>query len=153
MHKVGKVLITLLVLAVLVVGGYFLGLESGVIWKEDVDFTKYPVRGISVSEENGEIDWLKVKNEGTVSFALIRATKGTMTKDKNYATNYVAAIKNGISVGIYHEYVHGNSLETQAKFYKNTVKVSGAKLKPTWKIMFDHTLMSEDEKAVFQNEI
>ena len=153
MHKIGKVFITLIVLAALVVGGYFLGLESGVIWKEDVDFTKYPVRGISVSEENGEIDWLKVKNEGTVSFALIRATKGTMTKDKNYATNYVAALKNGISVGIYHEYVHGNSLETQAKFYKNTVKVSGAKLKPTWKIMFDHTLMTEDEKAVFQNEM
>lgn len=153
MHKVGKTIVTLVVLAVLVVGGYFLGVKSGVIWKDEVDFEKYPVRGIAVSEANGEIDWLKVKTEGNVSFALIRATEGTMTKDKSYAINYVGAIKNGINVGIYHEYVHGNAIDTQVKFYKKTVRVSGARLKPTWKIMFDHTLMTDDEIVAFQDEM
>ena len=76
-----------------------------------------------------------------------------MTKDKKFATNYVGAIKNGINVGVYHEYVHGNAIDTQAKFYMKTVKVTGAKLKPTWKIMFDHSLMSEDEIKQFQEEM
>ena len=153
MHKGGKIVITLLFLIVLVVGGYFLGLKTGVIWKDEVDEKLYGVRGIAVSEINGDIDWTKVSKEGNIAFAFIKATEGTMIKDKKYAINYVNAKKAGVKVGIYHEYVHGNELSTQVKFYMKNVKVGSTHLKPTMKIMFDTSLMTKEDKTKFQDDM
>ncbi|MBE5934799.1 MAG: hypothetical protein E7262_03310 [Lachnospiraceae bacterium] len=153
MHRKGKIFITLLVLTVLVVGGYFLALKTGVIWKEEVDEEKYRVRGIAVSEDNGDINWTQVKKDGNMSFAFIRATQGTMVKDKKYSANYVGATNAGLKIGIYHEFVYGNDISTQVKFYTTTVKVPKNQLKPVWKIMFDMSLMTEDDKIAFQDQM
>ena len=71
-NKVVKILIVLLVLAALVVGGYFVLVKTGIIWDEEVDEDLYKVRGVAVSELNGTIDWVKAKKEGGVDFVLIK---------------------------------------------------------------------------------
>ena len=83
-NKAVKTLIVLLVLAALVVGGYFVLVKTGIIWDEEVDEDLYKVRGVAVSELNGTIDWVKAKKEGGVDFVLIKATEGTAFKDANY---------------------------------------------------------------------
>ncbi len=63
------------------------------------------VRGIDVSEWQGEIDWQQVKSSG-VEFAMIRAgwrgsEQGVLAEDTYAQTNYAGAAAAGIKVGAY----------------------------------------------------
>ena len=67
----------------------------------------YPgaVLGVDVSDHQGTIDWERVKADG-VSFAILRIgyrgnTVGGLIVDEQFAANYLAARKAGISVGVY----------------------------------------------------
>lgn len=62
--------------------------------------------GIDVSEYQGEIDWIKVKESG-VEFAIIRlgfrgyGAEGNIQKDINFDINMSGALNAGVDVGIY----------------------------------------------------
>lgn len=56
--------------------------------------------GIDVSENNGAINWAKVKTAG-VRFAIIRAGYGRYAVDSQFAANIKGALAQGIPVGIY----------------------------------------------------
>lgn len=152
-QKFLRFLIVTLVLVGLVVGGYFVAMKMGIIWDEEVDEELYGVRGIAVNEVNGVIDWTKVKKEGNISFAFIKATEGTAFRDENFSVNYVGAVKQGISVGVYHDFLYGSNAETQAKHYINTVRVKGAKLKPAVRFSFDPTILAEDQIETFKQDV
>lgn len=59
------------------------------------------LKGIDVSKHNGTIDWQKVKNSGTVDFAVIRAGYGKLIsqKDVQFGRNYAECKKYNITSG------------------------------------------------------
>ncbi len=77
------------------------------------DPAKYPVRGIGVSQQNGEIDWQRVKRRG-VDFAYIRATEGAGGVDQRLARNWRGARENDIVPGAIHIFSAASSGEAQA---------------------------------------
>jgi lysozyme len=61
----------------------------------------YPVQGIDVSHQQGEIAWPTVKDAGA-QFAYIKATEGADLRDPQFAENWAAASKAGVRHGAYH---------------------------------------------------
>lgn len=61
------------------------------------------MRGIDVSEHQGNIDWAKVKSGGAVEFAILRAGYGKYVKqkDKKFEHNYAGCVENNIPCGAY----------------------------------------------------
>ncbi len=70
-------------------------------------------KGIDVSKWQGNIDWIKAKNDG-VDFAIIREGYGKDGKDKKFEENYKSAKTSGIPVGVYH-YSYADSVEDAKK--------------------------------------
>ncbi len=61
----------------------------------------YPVQGISVSHDNGEIVWPTVAADG-VDFAYIKATEGADMHDVRFAENWANAQKAEVKRGAWH---------------------------------------------------
>lgn len=59
------------------------------------------IKGIDISEQNGIIDFEKVK-EDDIDFVMIRATFGRFKEDKAFKRNIAGSIKAGLKVGIYY---------------------------------------------------
>ena len=58
------------------------------------------LQGIEVTEEQGDIDWKKVKENNKVDFAIIRAGIG-IVDDTKFEANYKGAKEAGIPIGVY----------------------------------------------------
>ena len=63
------------------------------------------IKGIDVSQYQGDIDWEKVADDG-VKFVFIRAGyrgygTGKLVQDSKFEDNIIGALKNGIAVGVY----------------------------------------------------
>ena len=58
------------------------------------------LHGIDISEEQGDIDWNKIKTDKSVDFVIIRAGIGNET-DSKFIDNYNEAKDAGIPIGIY----------------------------------------------------
>ncbi len=79
------------------------------------------IKGIDVSNWQGQIDFSKVKASG-YEIAYIKATEGEHTLDKNFNTNYANAKASGINIGFYH-FLHGNENgKTQAEWMYSNIK-------------------------------
>ena len=81
------------------------------------------IKGIDVSEWQGNIDWQKVKNAG-IKFAMIRTSYGKRSLDKTYIANIEGAQAAGIDVGVYH-YCYAKNIEdakAEARHFINTIK-------------------------------
>jgi lysozyme len=61
----------------------------------------YPVQGIDISHDNGEISWPMVADDG-VSFAYIKATEGADLHDTRFTENWAGATKAGVRRGAWH---------------------------------------------------
>lgn len=144
-----KVLIVLLVVAAIGVGGYFILINQGIIWRGDLDKKLYSVRGIAVDETNDKIDWTKVKKSEEVQFAFIRATKGSALRDKCYIYNNSAATKADIKISPYLEYQVGVEPDVQFKSFKNTVKPVplGTNMPQCIKLFIDSDVATMDSDA------
>ena len=59
------------------------------------------VKGIDVSNNNGSINWSKVKKDG-YQFAYIKASEGTNFNDTLFDSNVKKAKASGIHTGAYH---------------------------------------------------
>lgn len=59
------------------------------------------MKGIDISNHNGEIDFLKVKKEG-IEVVIIKATEGINWIDPNLEVYYNSALKAGLEIGFYH---------------------------------------------------
>ena len=62
---------------------------------------EYEVKGIDVSEYQGEIDWEILSKEG-IDFAFIKATEGSFYQDSYFLENYKEARKTNLTLGVYH---------------------------------------------------
>ena len=81
------------------------------------------IKGIDVSEWQGDINWQKVKNAG-IKFAMVRTSYGQRSLDKTYIANIEGAQAAGIDVGAYH-YCYAKNIEdakAEARHFINTIK-------------------------------
>lgn len=82
----------------------------------------YPVRGIDVSEYQGEIDWKKLSNQN-IDFAYIKATEGSSYVDERFLYNYQNAITTNLKIGAYHFFSFDSEASSQSEnFIKNVPK-------------------------------
>lgn len=75
------------------------------------------IKGIDISEHNGNVNMEKLKEDG-IDFVILRLGYGKSQIDKNFKTNYEKALKNNIPVGIYlYSYATNiNDAEKEANF-------------------------------------
>lgn len=93
-----------------------------------VNLIKKNVKGIDVSEFQGDIDWEKVKNTG-IDFVMIRCgyrsmVKGEVREDSKFRYNISEANRLGIPVGVYFYSTAINKKEAieEASFVLNLIK-------------------------------
>jgi GH25 family lysozyme M1 (1,4-beta-N-acetylmuramidase) len=76
------------------------------------------IKGIDISNNNGEINFSEVANDGT-EYVYVKATEGTTFQDSTMDVFYNECKNNGLKVGAYHFLVGTSLPETQAaNFYK-----------------------------------
>lgn len=79
------------------------------------------MKGIDVSNHNGEINWSLVKN-CDVKAVYIKATEGTTYVDPYLLNHYYGAKGENLLTGFYHFLVGSSSPETQAENFYNNIK-------------------------------
>lgn len=79
------------------------------------------MKGIDISNNNGSIDFNKVKNSG-VECIYIKATEGTTFQDKYKSAFYGGAKSIGAKAGFYHFLVGTSAPETQAENFYSQIK-------------------------------
>ena len=152
--KKTRIIVGILILCGLIAGGYYALVKLGFIFYGEVDKEYYKVRGITVSEEEGEIDWPVVANNDGIAYAFIRATKGSVYKDKNFVKNFNNAIKNNVIVGPYHEYILEAQGETQATHFVSTYRSKNENVTPPLvKLFFDDVEISQEDATTLITDL
>ena len=88
----------LILLAVLLAG---LALWGAARWTPNRDL--YPLQGVTISADNGEVHWGSIKAAGA-DFAYVAATDGASGVDPMFARNLSGAREVGIQAGAIHRY-------------------------------------------------
>ncbi|TGM16029.1 lysozyme [Leptospira selangorensis] len=134
MKLVQKIIFLLSTLIVAASGLYF-AFDKGIIWFVYPSESKYPIRGIDVSNHQGNIDWKKIpKNK--IQFAYIKATEGGDWKDKAFSRNWEQANQLGIRVGAYHFFTLCRSGKEQAANFISYVPIDQNALPPVADLEF-----------------
>lgn len=116
-----KNIVTAILIIVLIASIIYLMIINGYIIPTKLEAEKYEVKGVDVSEYQGEIDWDKIKSQG-IDFAFIKATEGSTSKDNYFDTNF-SKLKQmeDMLVGCYHFFSFETKGEEQAQNYINVV--------------------------------
>jgi lysozyme len=93
------------------------------------DSLKYSVRGVDVSEYQGNIDW-DVLAKQNINFAYIKATKGSDYKDNKFVANWENARKTNVKVGAYHLFHYDQPALEQAENFISSVPIEDGILPP-----------------------
>ncbi len=102
---------------------------TGIIWVGEISHRIYPIQGVDVSHYQGNIDW-DVLSKENISFAYIKATEGSGTKDERFEYNWNEALKTDLRIGAYHFFSFDSEGETQADNFIETVPVTDDALPP-----------------------
>ena len=120
LSKENKNIIITILIIVLILIIITLLLLNGYIIPTKLEAEKYEVRGVDVSKYQGEVDWDKIKEQG-ISFAFIKATEGSNSKDSYFDKNYEKLKSMDMLLGCYHFFSFESTGEEQVKNYINTV--------------------------------
>lgn len=87
------------------------------------------IYGIDVSENNGYVDWQRLKEASNLKFAIIRSSFG-FSNDSRFLDNVYNALENGFKCGAYHySYaLNRNEAIKEARTMKNIIEKSGVLL-------------------------
>lgn len=96
----------------------------------------YPVQGLTVSSDNGPIDWGTLAAQGA-DFAYIRAAKGADWRDPDFAVNWRGARSAGMRYGAMLEFSLCRLASDQATRFMTTVPRDNAALPPVIRLAFD----------------
>ncbi|GEN95268.1 GH25 family lysozyme [Pediococcus ethanolidurans] len=77
---------------------------------------QYPIRGISVSQQDGFVDFQGVQKAG-MKFAYLKSTSGTTYFDDNFTANYDRIQGADLKVGVYLVFSFDKSADAQAKYF------------------------------------
>ncbi len=103
----------LLMTAVTAAGSFYYSTAS-------VNFSRYPVWGVDVSNYQGIINW-EMLEEQDVSFAFIKATEGSGHVDESVRRNLENAAQTDIIISAYHFFSFDSPGESQADNFIKTV--------------------------------
>ena len=148
-RPIGTIL-TILVLAALAVAGvaYLTGL-----WKPTLRAAaSYPVRGVDVSNHQGEVNWPMVASDKIV-FAYLKATEGGDFKDQRFAENWKKAEAAGVLRGAYHFFTFKTPGKTQAENFIATVPRDPSALPPAVDLEFSGNGKPRPSVAEFRREL
>ena len=83
-------------------------------------------KGVDVSENNGHINWLALKEAG-VDFAIVRLGYGNRHRDSRFYANVNGALDAGLAIGVYYySYaLDADAAEREAHFLVDTLKDCG----------------------------
>lgn len=112
--------------------------------------------GIDVSNHQGDIDWVKVKNSG-IDFVYIRAgyrgyTEGLLHNDARFYQNIRGAKAAGLRIGVYFfsQAINLDEVEKEAEYFKNLI--SGYKDDITLPVIYDWEVMDyRDSRTKYIN--
>ncbi len=140
--------VTIIVLLILAVLSLF---YFGIIHFNNPSKKLYPIRGVDVSEYQGEIDWVKLSKED-ISFAFIKATEGSSYVDPCFAYNWGQAKSTKLKLGVYHFFSFESSGKKQAENFIKTVGDLEGMLPPVIDVEFykkggENNLTQESVKA------
>lgn len=76
---------------------------------------RYPVRGVDVSQYQGEIDWPALAPG--LRFAFVKATEGSGHVDPYFEANFRGTAEAGLAAGAYHFFSFDSPGETQARSF------------------------------------
>jgi lysozyme len=112
----------------------------------------YPVQGVEVSQDQGEIAWPTAAADG-VDFAYIRATEGADMHDVRFAENWANAQKAGIKRGAGHFYTLCRLASDQASNFMAYVPRDADALPAALTLQFDGNCAERPARDVVLREI
>ncbi len=128
-HKINKpMMITVSAFAVICITAAAL-LYFGIIQINHPPKDKYPIRGVDVSEYQGDIDWSVLSNQD-IDFAFVKATEGSSYTDEYFSENWENASKTDLRIGAYHFFSLESSGKSQAEHFCDTVQSVSNMLPP-----------------------
>lgn len=151
-NRLIKRIIFLCIPAILVAGLLGFLLYFGYIWPVNPSTREYPVRGIDVSEHQGEIDWQAVSRAG-VDFAFIKASEGKDHKDSRFSRNWADSAAAGVVRSAYHFFTFKSSGLDQADNFIACVPYDPESLPPTVDVEFGGNSKDIPEPDVFRKEL
>ncbi|WP_283679115.1 GH25 family lysozyme [Lentilactobacillus sp. Marseille-Q4993] len=114
-QKTAKILIGFFVLAFLIAGGWLIYHQH-----QQKLLRMYPVKGVSITQSNGYIDFEELKNDG-FSFVYLRASQGAMYSDDSFSSNFQRSQGSQLPIGVYHVFSFSSSVSDQFKNFSREV--------------------------------
>ena len=139
--KITVIKVCALLIAAAAVSGL---LYYGIIHLNNPWLNGYNVKGVDVSSYQGDIDW-NVLTSQDIDFAYIKATEGSSTVDRCFASNWECASKTSIRIGAYHFFSFETSGENQAKNFCNTVEAVPDMLPPVIDVEYYGSFRSKND--------
>jgi len=139
----------LLFVAIAIIGYLF---YTGRMWFVYPPHNRFPVRGIDVSEHQGDIDWERVEADG-FHFAFIKATEGMDHRDSCFARNWEDASTAGIARSAYHFFTFRSPGLEQARNFIAVVPDEPGSLPPTIDVEFGGNSREVPDRETFTREL
>jgi lysozyme len=112
----------------------------------------YPLQGIDVSADQGEIDWRKVRADGA-DFAYLKASEGTDIRDTSFAGNWENAREAGLRRGAYHGFTLCRLARDQATNFIATVPREANMLPAVLNLKFEESCPARPDRKLVLSEI
>ncbi|EEI19251.1 GH25 family lysozyme [Lentilactobacillus hilgardii] len=96
-------------------------------WHAKQELKRYPIRGVSINQDNGYIDFESLKNNG-VKFVYLKATQGATYTDDSFLSNFQRSQGSQLPVGVYHYFSFSSSPKAQFKNFVRQVKTNTGSL-------------------------
>lgn len=112
----------------------------------------YPLQGVDISAEQGDIDWRRLRAAGA-DFAYIRASEGSDGRDARFAENWQNAREAGLRRGAAHIFTLCRLARDQATNFIATVPREADMLPPAITLAFDERCQARPERKLLLGEI
>ncbi|MDO7835071.1 GH25 family lysozyme [Sphingobium sp. HBC34] len=119
-------------------------------WAPDRD--TYPVQGITISSDNGAVEWGTLAAQGA-DFAYIRAARGSDWRDPAFAANWRGARGAGMRYGALIEFTPCRLASEQATRFITTVPRDNAALPPVIRLAFDARCAARPARDLMLSEL
>ncbi|WP_203649253.1 GH25 family lysozyme [Secundilactobacillus yichangensis] len=106
---------SILLILIVIIGGWF-----GYQHYRDQQLRQYPVKGVTLNQANGFVDFQQLAHQG-YQFAYLRATSGATYTDDQFQSNYDRSQGSNLEIGVYHVYSYTTSPVDQLKNFEQEV--------------------------------
>lgn len=144
--------IAVAILTVAVVLSVMVG--KGIIQLNHPSEAEYPVRGVDVSRYQGEIDFVRLEQQG-MRFAFIKATEGSTYADPMLERNLAAVQESEMRFGFYHFFSFDSPGSTQAENFIANVPALENMLPPVIDVEFygDYSFLRVPESSAVEAQL